>query len=102
RELARVVLDELVTRYFDKHLEVHRSLGAFAFVHEQTEKVRAQLAQTEEQLRSLKANAGVLSLDENMASINARKSKAMEELLVSEAELSAQQARVREMESSMG
>jgi len=49
-ELATLVLSELVTRYFNKHLEVHRSAGAFDFVTQQTDQVRARLNQTEDAL----------------------------------------------------
>src|SRR5207253_1943407 len=34
-EVTTQVLSELVTRYFTKHLEVHRSAGAFDFVSQQ-------------------------------------------------------------------
>src|ERR1051326_4121967 len=50
-EVATLVLNELVTRYFTKHLEVHRSAGAFDFVTQQTDQVRARLAQTEDALK---------------------------------------------------
>ena len=46
-ELATLVLQELLSRYFVKHLEVHRSAGAFDFVAQQTDQVRARLNQTE-------------------------------------------------------
>src|SRR5262249_19632131 len=35
--VATAVLNELVNRYFTKHLEVHRSAGAFDFVSQQTD-----------------------------------------------------------------
>ena len=41
-QLATLVLDELVSRYFTKHLEVHRSAAAFDFVTEQSDQVRAR------------------------------------------------------------
>jgi polysaccharide biosynthesis transport protein len=41
-ELATLVLQELLSRYFIKHLEVHRSAGAFDFVTQQTDQVRAR------------------------------------------------------------
>src|SRR5437763_15511231 len=41
-ELTTLVLNELVNRYFNKHLEVHRSAGAFDFVTQQTDQVRAR------------------------------------------------------------
>jgi len=41
-EVATLVLQELLSRYFVKHLEVHRSAGAFDFVTQQTDQVRAR------------------------------------------------------------
>ena len=41
--LATEVLDQLVKFYFDKHLEVHRSVGSFDLVTRQTEEVRKGL-----------------------------------------------------------
>src|SRR5438094_2296515 len=57
-EVAVAVLNELVNRYFVKHLEVHRSAGAFDFVSQQTDAVRARLNQTEDALKNLKVKAG--------------------------------------------
>ena len=53
-QLARLVLQELLSRYFVKHLEVHRSAGAFDFVTQQTDQVRARLNQTEDALNALR------------------------------------------------
>ncbi|MBV8901359.1 MAG: hypothetical protein JOY92_14750 [Verrucomicrobia bacterium] len=100
-ELAVRVLQELVTRYFDKHLEVHRSVGAFDFVTRETNQVRTQLNQTEEELKRLKAKAGVISLPETTASLNAELAKSQEDLNAAEAELAGQQARVKEIERYM-
>ena len=47
-EIATIVLQELLSRYFVKHLEVHRSVGAFDFVAQQTDQVRGRLNQSEE------------------------------------------------------
>src|SRR5215472_15429484 len=38
-QMATLVLQELLSRYFVKHLEVHRSAGAFDFVTQQTDQV---------------------------------------------------------------
>ena len=46
-KLPMPILQELVKRYFDKHLEVHRSVGAFDFVTKETEELQNQLNQTE-------------------------------------------------------
>jgi uncharacterized protein involved in exopolysaccharide biosynthesis len=97
-QLALQVLQELVTRYFDKHLEVHRSLGAFEFVKRETDQLGARLIQTEEELKQLKAKAGISSLAEITTTLNAELVKAQEELATAEAEFAAQQARVQQIE----
>src|SRR6476659_6598434 len=68
-EVATAVLNELVTRYFTKHLEVHRSAGAFDFVSQQTDQIRARLNQTEDQLKKLKAQTGVMSFQDSVSSL---------------------------------
>jgi succinoglycan biosynthesis transport protein ExoP len=97
-ELAVRVLQELVTRYFDKHLEVHRSIGAFDFVTRETNQLRTRLSQTEDELKRLKDRAGVISLPETTASLNAELAKTQQDLSTAEAELAGQQARVKEVE----
>src|SRR5437588_8480038 len=69
-EVATAVLNELVNRYFTKHLEVHRSAGAFDFVSQQSDQIRARLNQTEDALKVLKAKAGVMSLQDSMSSLS--------------------------------
>src|SRR5271166_4503408 len=97
-KLAIQVLQELVKRYFDKHLEIHRSLGGFDFVAREADQLKAQLNQTEQELKQLKAKAGITSLAEDTASLAKELAKAQEELDGSEAELAAQNARVNEIE----
>ena len=97
-ELARLVLDELVKQYFDKHLEVHRSTGAFDFVSQQTDQVKARLKSTEDELKKLEAGTGIISLADSTANINSSLTKTQDELHAADAELAEQQARVKEME----
>jgi len=96
--LAMEVLQELVKRYFDKHLEVHRSLGAFDFVTREADQLRAELNQTEEELKRLKAEAGIASLAEDTTSLATELAKVREDLAASDGELAAQKARVAEIE----
>ena len=96
-ELATLFLSELVTRYFNKHLEVHRSAGAFDFVTQQTDQVRARLNQTEDALRDLKAKVGIVSLDDATKDLSGEATKAEEKLHLAEADLAEQQARVQQM-----
>lgn len=97
-QLATVVLNELVARYFVKHLEVHRSLGAFDFVTQQTDQVRARLAQTEESLRSLKEKVGISgSLAESTTAMSNQTNRIEDQLRDTEWELAEQQAKVLQL-----
>ena len=100
--LAPVVLNELITRYFIKHLEVHRSAGAFDFVTQQTDQVRAQLNQTEDALRPLREKAGIISLASGTAALDADLAKTQDELQDAETQLAEQKARVQEIGADSG
>jgi len=101
-EVAPLVLNELVTRYFTKHLEVHRSAGAFDFVSQQTDQIRGRLNQTEDALKVLKAKAGVMSLQDSMTSISAQSQHSEDQLRAAESDLAEQQAKVRQIERGGG
>jgi polysaccharide biosynthesis transport protein len=96
-QLATLVLQELVNRYFVKHLEVHRSAGAFDFVTQQTDQVRARLNQTEDALKPLNERAGIISLAEGRKALIADLAGTEERLHAAETEFAEQQARVKEL-----
>lgn len=99
--LSQRVLEELINRYLVKHLEVHRSLGAFDSVAQEADQLRARLRQTEDDLMRLKESAGIASitsLADSMANMNAEIQRSREGLLAAEAELAGQQARIAEIE----
>src|SRR5437660_2193640 len=97
-EVATAVLNELVNRYFTKHLEVHRSAGAFDFVSQQSDQIRARLNKTEDALKALKAKAGVISLQDSMASINTQSSRLEDQVRAAENDLAEEQAKVKQIE----
>src|SRR4029077_6826715 len=101
-ELSTVVLNELVNRYFNKHLEVHRSAGAFDFVTQQTDQVRSRLNQTEDALRDLKEKAGIVSLEASTTSLNTEAERVEEQLHFAEADLAEEQARFRQLNGTTG
>ncbi len=91
-EMATLVLQELLSRYFVKHLEVHRSAGAFDFVAQQTDQVRTRLNQTEDALKSLKEKTGIASFKEGSVTLTTEAAKTQEQLNSAEADLAEQQA----------
>lgn len=96
-EVARRVLEELISRYFVKHLEVHRSAGAFDFVTEQIDQARTRLNQAEDALKPLRDRAGVVSLKESRANLGTETAKTETQLHAAEVELAEQTARVSQM-----
>jgi polysaccharide biosynthesis transport protein len=101
RDLPMPVVQELVKRYFDKHLAVHRSTGAFDFVRQETADLKKQLTETETTLKKLKEGAGIISLKEAKTDIAAEIGKTQEELDGAIADLAAQQARVKDLGKSL-
>jgi uncharacterized protein involved in exopolysaccharide biosynthesis/Mrp family chromosome partitioning ATPase len=96
-EIATLVLQELLSRYFVKHLEVHRSAGAFDFVTQQTDQVRARLNQTEDALKALRDKTGIISLKDGSDALTAEAAKTKEQLNDAEADLAEQQALVNQI-----
>src|SRR6476660_822519 len=99
-EIATLVLQELLSRYFVKHLEVHRSVGAFDFVTQQTDQVRARLNQTEDALKSLREKTGIASVKEGSAALTSEAAKTQEALNTAEAELAEQKAVANQIDES--
>jgi polysaccharide biosynthesis transport protein len=100
QSLPMPVVNELVKRYFDKHLEVHRSTGAFNFVAQETADLKKKLADTEAELKQLKDSVGIISLTEAKADLASEFGKTQQELDSAIADLAAQQARVKDLEKS--
>ena len=101
RNLPMPVLQELIKRYFDKHLEVHRSTDAFAFVAQETADLKKQLDETEGELKKLRESAGIISLDEAKKDLATEIGKTQSDLDTAESELAAQEARVKELQKSL-
>lgn len=100
-ELAPVVLDAVIKEYFQRHLEVHRSTGAFDFVAEQNLLLQANLRQIEEELKQKKAEAKIISLPDTFASLNAELAACQSAINLAEAESASQRAVLKLMEVSL-
>lgn len=100
-ELATRVLEQLISLYFIKHLEVHRSANAFEFVSQQADRARSRLDTTETLLKRLKSDAGITSLKDGRDNLNADLAKTSQALQIASAEQAEQQARVEELKTSL-
>lgn len=92
-ELVQPVLTAVIETYFKRHAEIHRATGSYdEFLQQQTDSLRARLAQTEEELRKAKDQLGVISLEEAKANYTAQIGRLRQDLLAAEADLAERKA----------
>lgn len=97
-QMAKEVLRELVERYFNKHLEIHRSAAAFDMVSKQVEEVRGRLEKTEKELNRLRTESGIVSMTDATKSLSAQRSKIQQDLMQARAEMAQQAASIQALE----
>lgn len=100
--IARDVLQELVKLYPKRHLEIHRSVGAFDAVAAQVKAIRDKLMATEQQLNKLKADSGIISVQEDSLMLAVQRDKSQQDLVAAEAELAAQASKVDALAKRLG
>jgi len=100
--VAVAVLKQLIESYFVKHLEIHRSTGAFESVARQTDQARSRLSQTEQELSKLNAESGFLSLTDAKTALEARRSALSSSLMLTQVEIAEQQVKVSTLAATMG
>lgn len=62
--IVQPVLREIISAYLEKHLEVHQLIGkSDDFLTEETSRLGAQIAKTEAELRVVKNQAGIISIE---------------------------------------
>lgn len=101
-DLSVSVLRKLVESYFERHLQIHRSIGTFEFVSKQTDQARNQLRETEAQLNKLKLEAGIMSLERSTDTLEAQRGRIETALMAAEAGLLEQRARLGALEREYG
>lgn len=97
--IAQQILTSVVQQYLEKHLEVHKDAGAFEFLSQQTDQIRAKLAETEEELKRLKNESGIVSLPDAKASISARMNQMDNEIRDTETSLAGTRAKIEALRS---
>jgi uncharacterized protein involved in exopolysaccharide biosynthesis/Mrp family chromosome partitioning ATPase len=87
-ELVQPILREIVSSYLKRHVEIHRTSSMVNdFLAQETDQLRARLAQIEEELRKLTNKAGVVSLEASKQGFATQLARIREEIYVAQAEL---------------
>jgi uncharacterized protein involved in exopolysaccharide biosynthesis/Mrp family chromosome partitioning ATPase len=99
--LVQPVLRTLIEIYYKKHVEFHKNLGPLdEFLTQETDQLRQSLTQTEEELRKLKKEAGVVSMEESRQAYSERYTELRKDLDAAEAELSERTAALKELQKA--
>jgi uncharacterized protein involved in exopolysaccharide biosynthesis/Mrp family chromosome partitioning ATPase len=62
-DMVRPVLAEVIADYKDRHVQVHKAIGmSDDMLSDETSKLSLEIAQTEDELRVAKTNAGIISI----------------------------------------
>jgi len=92
-KLVQPVLGEIIDAYFTKHVQMHKGMGSSdTFLTNETARLRAELARTDDELRDLKRSAGVISVGDTQKGYAEQISSIRQELFSAEAELLERQA----------
>jgi uncharacterized protein involved in exopolysaccharide biosynthesis/Mrp family chromosome partitioning ATPase len=97
-KLAVEVLDLIVERYLEKHLEVHRSAGTFTYVSKEAERMGNELAKTEGELKTLKEKYGVTTIAETVTNNSAELTRTQADLDITVSDLATQKVNLAEID----
>jgi uncharacterized protein involved in exopolysaccharide biosynthesis len=93
--LVRPVLEEIITNYLKKHLEVHQATGVSDdFLRQETLQLRSQISRTENELRAAKTSAGFVSVEQAENFYGEQIAKIRAELYKDGAELAEHQVKL--------
>lgn len=70
--VSQEFLRRLTEAYLARHAEIHRSVGAYEFLSQQTDQLRSRLSETEEELRKIKYSEGIVSIEAAKQNVSAR------------------------------
>ena len=97
-KLAVEVLDQIIKRYLEKHLEVHRSVGGYEYVTKEADQLKIDLGKTLEELKALKEKYNVTTIAETVTATGAELTKAQSDLDTTLTDLATQKVRVAEID----
>ena len=96
--VVQPVLAAIIDAYFKKHIEIHEAVGIVGdFLTQETDQLRARLAQTEEELRKARTKAGIVSVDDSMKSYTEQMARIRQAILEAEAEAAERAAVYQEV-----
>ncbi len=100
-KFAEKVLAKLIDLYLEKHITAYRTPGSYDFFDRQSKDLRDQLVKTDEDLKALKDQTGIASLEDQRKIILSRIGALREEVEANEAGLAVSRAKVAELKDKV-
>jgi uncharacterized protein involved in exopolysaccharide biosynthesis/Mrp family chromosome partitioning ATPase len=99
REMVQPILRQILDSYFKKHVEVHKATGVYQeFLLQETDRIRSQLQTTESELRKVKGEADVITLEESKKAFSDQRSRLRQEMNDARVELAERKAMLAELQ----
>lgn len=100
-KLAQEVITKLIDSYLEKHIAVHQTPGSYPFFTQQSGDLRSKLALSEDELRNLRDETGISSLEEQRRLILNRIGELEQQTGAAEADLAASKAKVQALQNTL-
>lgn len=100
-ELAQEVLTKVIDSYLEKHIDLHQTPGSHQFFTQQSNHLRDKVAQLENDLRNLRNETGITSLDQQQRVILDRISVLERDKTSAEIALAASTATVETLQKAL-
>ncbi|MBI5591080.1 MAG: P-loop NTPase [Deltaproteobacteria bacterium] len=100
-QLARDQVEKFIQFYLDEHISAHRTSGSYAFFNSQAETFRSALALGEENLKNLKSQTGMASLQEQRRILLDRIGNLQRDLELTDAASVASTAKIKVMKNTL-
>jgi len=100
-KLAQDALNKLIVFYLERHIIIHRTAGSYGFFDKEVDQIRNQLTKGEEELKNLKKEKGVGSVEEKRKIILERIRSLQQEAELTQAALAASRAKVKELKDKL-
>ena len=97
-ELSQKVVDSVTRKYLERHVQLHRSQGAYTFLNEQTERLKKELEANEQRIEDLKKESGVIDTDAYRLVLVNRLAKISDEKIEVDAQYEAMTKEVERLE----
>ena len=96
-ELAQEILTNIIEIYIDKHIEIHTAAISLGFLSDEAERIKAELTQSENELRRFQDRAAIVSLPEQITFLLERIESLQTAIEQTDADIYASQAAIESM-----